>query len=96
MNIQMAVSTGEGAAVAADLENLAGETDPLSLKASAQARMAGGDPQAAFELLEQAALKDNSFPARAALAQMAANGYKRTTDDWAIQPTASRQPLNNR
>lgn len=44
VNIQMAVSTGEGAAVAADLENLAGETDPLSLKASAQARMAGGDP----------------------------------------------------
>ena len=28
VNIQMAVSTGEGAAVAADLENLAGETDP--------------------------------------------------------------------
>ena len=81
VNIQMAVSTGEGADVAADLENLAGETDPLSLKASAQARMAGGDPQAAFELLEQAALKDNSFPARAALAQMAANGYKRTTDE---------------
>lgn len=81
VNIQMMVSTGEGSSITADLENLAGETDPLSLKASAQARMASGDTHAAFDLLEQAALKDDSFPARAALAQMAANGYKRTTDE---------------
>ncbi len=80
VNIQMQVSTGQYTTLSEDLENLAGESDPLSLKASAQGTMAQGDPEEAFDLLEQSALKDSSFPARAALAQMAANGYKRVTD----------------
>ncbi len=70
VNIQMQVSTGQYESLSEDLENLAGESDPLSLKASAQAAMAQGDPEEAFELLEQSALQDPSFPARAALAQM--------------------------
>ena len=80
VNIQMQVSTGQYESLSEDLENLAGESDPLSLKASAQAAMAQGDPEEAFELLEQSALQDPSFPARAALAQMAASGYVRETD----------------
>lgn len=80
VNIQMTVSTGEGS-LSKDLENLKGETDPLSLKASAQGNMYQGNSAQAYEQLEQAALKDPSFPARAALAQMAAGGYRSTMDD---------------
>ncbi len=80
VNIQMQVSTGQYESLSEDLENLAGESDPLSLKASAQASMAQGDSESAFELLEQSALQDPSFPARAALAQMAAGGYTPITD----------------
>ena len=42
VNIQMQVSTGQYESLSEDLENLAGESDPLSLKASAQASMAQG------------------------------------------------------
>ncbi len=42
VNIQMQVSTGQYESLSEDLENLSGESDPLSLKASAQASMAQG------------------------------------------------------
>ena len=66
VNIQAQVSVGENNTIQSDLETLAGETDPLSCKAIAQGNMALGNMTATFEMLEQAALKDSSFPARAA------------------------------
>lgn len=80
VNIQAQVSVGENSTIQSDLETLAGETDPLSCKAIAQGNMALGNMTATFEMLEQAALNDSSFPARAALAQLAASGVQKPTE----------------
>lgn len=80
VNIQAQVSVGENNTIQSDLETLAGETDPLSCKAIAQGNMALGNMTATFEMLEQAALKDSSFPARAALAQLAASGVQKPSE----------------
>lgn len=92
VNIQAQVSLGETGSIQSDLQTLAGETDPLSCKAIAQGNMALGNMTATFEMLEQAALNDSSFPARAALAQLAASGVQKPTET----PDAERADLEQK
>ena len=76
VNLQMAVSQGDASQnLDEDLLNLAGETDSLSQRVSAQAYMLQGDSRMAYEKLSAAADADASFPARTMLAQMKADGY---------------------
>ncbi len=91
VNLQMAVSLGDPSqSLDEDLLNLAGETDSLSQRVSAQAYMLQGNSRMTYEKLSSAANADASFPARAMLAQMKADGYNSESETQKAEAEAAQ------
>ncbi len=80
VNVQHSVSIGQWSAeMEENLEALSNSSDSYSLRTAAQLAGQNGDMWQAYELMEKAATQDDTFAAKAALAQMAAAGY--SSDD---------------